>query len=514
MQKNRCQADSSTISRYTKMPSQATSALLTTSSLKHRAMKQHLLQACLALVATCGFLPVSAIAAADRPNFLFIIADDCTYRDLGCYGGQAHTPNIDALARTGMRFTRSFQAAPMCSPTRHNIYTGIYPVKSGAYPNHTFVKEGTQSIVQYLKPLGYRLALSGKTHIQPRSVFSFEYSNDKNNPDINAIDQFLAECGKEKTPFCLFACSNEPHSPWNKGDASRYPPGKVVLPSYFVDTEETRRNFSDYLAEITYLDGQVGQCLKLLEKHGVRDNTLVIFTSEQGSGFPFAKWTCYDNGLQNALIASWPGKIKPGQASNAMIEYVDVVPTFVDAAGGKPAAILDGKSYLPVLLGKTTEHKHHVYGIHTTRGIINGSDHFGIRSIRDKRYKLILNLTPEVAFQNVAMKTTVFRSWEKKAETDADAADKVRRYKHRPAVELFDMSRDPLEWHNLAEDPQLAVIKKDLHARLLAWMKSQGDLGQQTELDAFKHQNRNRNKKPGNNKSGKKNTRNPSKGTR
>lgn len=431
---------------------------------------------------------------ASPPNFLFIIADDCTYRDIGCYGGQAHTPNIDTLARQGMRFTRSFQAAPMCSPTRHNIYTGIYPVKSGAYPNHTFVKAGTRSIVNYLKPLGYRVALSGKTHIQPRSIFSFEYSADKNNPDMKVIDQFLGECRQDKTPFCLFACSNEPHSPWNKGDASRYDPAKVTLPPYFVDTPETRRNFSNYLAEITYLDGQVGECLRLLEKHQVSDNTLVIFTSEQGSGFPFAKWTCYDNGLQNALIASWPGKIKPGQVSDAMIEYVDVVPTFVSAAGGKPAKVLDGKSYLPVLLGQVKEHKKHVYGLHTTRGIINGNDFFGIRSIRGERYKLIMNLTPEVRFQNACTKNEVFRSWEEKAKTDADAADKVRRYRHRPGVELFDLNSDPLEWKNLADDPKLADIKSDLQARLMAWMKSQGDQGQQTELEALQHQGRNRNK--------------------
>jgi uncharacterized sulfatase len=440
---------------------------------------------------------------APQPNFLFIIADDCTYRDIGCYGGQAHTPNIDALARQGMRFTRSFQAAPMCSPTRHNIYTGIYPVKSGAYPNHTFVKAGTRSIVNYLKPLGYRVALSGKTHIQPRSIFSFEYSADKNNPDMKVIDQFLGECRQDKTPFCLFACSNEPHSPWNKGDASRYDPAKITLPPYFVDTPETRRNFSNYLAEITYLDGQVGECLRLLEKHQVSDNTLVIFTSEQGSGFPFAKWTCYDNGLQNALVASWPGKIKPGQVSDAMIEYVDVVPTFVSAAGGKPAKVLDGKSYLPVLLGQAREHKKHVYGLHTTRGIINGNDFFGIRSIRGERYKLIMNLTPEVRFQNACTKNEVFRSWEEKAKTDADAADKVRRYRHRPGLELFNLSSDPLEWKNLADDPKLANIKSDLQARLMAWMKSQGDEGQQTELEALQHQGRNRNKnnKKKNNKS-------------
>ena len=76
-------------------------------------------------------------AWAAKPNMVFIIADDCTFRDIGCYGGQAKTPNIDRLAAQGMKFERCFQAAPMCSPTRHNIYTGLYPVKSGAWPNHT-----------------------------------------------------------------------------------------------------------------------------------------------------------------------------------------------------------------------------------------------------------------------------------------------------------------------------------------------------------------------------------------
>ena len=430
-----------------------------------------------------------------RPNFLFIIGDDCTFRDIGCYGGQAHTPNIDRLAKEGMRFTRSFQAAPMCSPTRHNLYTGIYPVKSGAYPNHTFVKPGTRSIVHYLKPLGYRVALSGKTHIQPRESFPFEYSTKKNNPDMEVIDQFLGECRQSNTPFCLFACSNEPHSPWNKGDSSRYDPAKLVLPPYFVDTPATRKHLADYLAEITYLDQQVGQCLKLLEKHQVTDNTLVIFTSEQGSSFPFGKWTCYDTGLQNALVAAWPGKIKPGQVSDAMIEYVDLLPTFVQAAGGKPASVLDGKSYLPVLLGETNQHKQHVYGLHTTRGINNGSDYFGIRSIRDQQYKYIINFTPEVTFRNAIINSDIFRSWEEKAKTDSDAADKVRRYQHRPGAELYDITQDPLEWHNLADDPKFASVQAKLHGKLIAWMESQGDQGQQTELAAREHQNRNRNKK-------------------
>ena len=105
---------------------------------------------------------VSLDFAQAKPNLVFIIADDLTLRDIGCYGGQAHTPNIDFLATEGMLFERCFQSSSMCSPTRHNIYTGLYPFNSEAYPNHTFAKLGTKSVVQYLKPLGYRVALSGK----------------------------------------------------------------------------------------------------------------------------------------------------------------------------------------------------------------------------------------------------------------------------------------------------------------------------------------------------------------
>jgi len=441
---------------------------------------------------TVLLIVLPALAAADaKPNFLFVIADDCTYRDLGCYGGQAHTPNIDRLASDGRRFTHCFQAAPMCSPTRHNIYTGLYPVKSGAYPNHTFAKPGTKSVVHYLKPHGYRVALSGKRHINPPEVFPFEnLPAVGNNPNFERIDAFLAECKANATPFCLFACSNEPHSPWNKGDPSRYDADKLELPPYFVDTPETRENLVNYFAEITYYDSQVGQCLALLDRHDLAHNTLVIVVSEQGSSFPFAKWTCYDSGLQSGFIARWPGKIAAGTVSDALIEYVDVLPTYVELAGGDPDPILDGKSLTPVLLDGVGEHKKYVFGEMTTRGIINGSETFGIRSVRSRRFKYIWNFTPEIKFQNVCTKGAIFQSWMTRAADDPEAADKVRRYEHRPGEELFDVTQDPFEWNNLADDPDHAQIKAELKAELLGWMEAMGDRGQATESEALEHQTR------------------------
>ncbi|MCO8123987.1 sulfatase [Stieleria sp. TO1_6] len=433
--------------------------------------------------------------AADKPNIVFVIADDCTFRDIGCYGGQAYTPNIDKLAEQGMRFTRCFQAAPMCSPTRHNIYTGQYPVKTGAYPNHTHVSPDTESVVQYLQPLGYRVAHSGKSHVSPASVFDWEEIPHAKNPDFAKVDAFVADCKSNAQPFCLLLCSNEPHTPWNKGDASRYPVDQIQLPPYFVDTPETREGMSRYLAEITYFDSQVGQAIAILDKHGLAENTLLVVVSEQGSSMPFAKWTCYDNGLQSACLVRWPGQVQPATVNPAMIEYVDFLPTFVQVAGGTPADVLDGESLLQVLRGKQ-QHKSFVFGEMTTRGINNGSDHFGIRSVRSEQFKYIWNFTPDQEFQNACTNSPEFESWIKLAKQgDADAQLKVKRYRFRPEIELYDVQADPLELTNLASQPQYDSVKRQLRSELDRWMAHCGDQGQPTEMQALEHMGRKRQKK-------------------
>lgn len=428
------------------------------------------------------------VADTQHPNFLFVIADDCTYHDIGCYGGQAMTPNIDRLATEGMRMTHCFQCAPMCSPTRHNIYTGQYPIKTGAYPNHTFAYDHVKSITHHLRPLGYRVALSGKSHVGPEKVFEFEYSG-KKNPDMAVIDELFGQCAASQTPFCLFACSNEPHTPWDKGDRSKYPVEKIKLPPYLPDTPAMRDGFSRYLAEITYYDDQVGQLLTLLDKHQLSANTLVIVVSEQGNSMPFAKWTCYDNGLRSAMIARWPGKIKPGSESSAMVEYVDVTPTLVEIAGGKAADEFDGRSFAGVLTGDATEHKQYVFGAMTTRGIKGGNDSYPIRSVRSRTHKLILNLQPRQPFTNACVNSQEFQSLVAAAASgDADSAEAIDRYQNRPAVEFYDTDRDRFERNNLADHPESAATIALLRRQLDAWMTSQGDQGVATEMRAYERQ--------------------------
>lgn len=436
------------------------------------------------------FACTPAPTTAEKPNIVFMLADDCSYWDIGAYGSKdAITPNIDQLAKDGMKFKRCYQAAPMCSPTRHNLYTGLYPVKTGAYPNHTMVKEGTLSVVQYLKPFGYRVALAGKRHIQPESIFDFEYLTKGNEVDsYDKIDAFVKDAKSKEEPFCIFFNSKEPHTPWDKGDASMFPSETISLPPFFVDTKETREEFSKYLAEINYLDWQVGQMLGILENNEIDDNTLVIFASEQGNSFPFAKWTCYDVGVRSAFIARWPGKIEPNSISEALIEYTDVLPTFIDAAGGAQVENLDGQSLLKVMTGQKESHKEYAYSLQTTRGINNGSDHYGIRSVVSSQYRYILNITPEVPFKNnITEKESWWDEWKNEARSDEFAAKMVKKYQYRPKAELYDVVNDPYNLINLAEEEDYRETVELLHEKLLAWMEECGDKGQETEMEALQH---------------------------
>jgi uncharacterized sulfatase len=182
------------------------------------------------------------------------------------------------------------------------------------------------------------------------------------------------------------------------------------------------------------------------------------------------------------------------------------VPTLLEAAGGRPEAIetgrsdtrgkkgFDGRSFLRVLLGKTNKHREYVYGAHTTRGIINGSACYPIRSVRSDRYKYIRNLNHKTVFYNVisTRPADLLQIWKKIGEKDPAVAARARFYQHRPAEELYDLRRDLYELNNLADDQAYAKVKAELEKRLRLWMQQQGDEGNATELKAIERQGPNR----------------------
>ena len=458
---------------------------------------------CLLIFLICSV--VAKASAGSQPNFIIFIADDFSYCDLGCWGSpDAKTPNLDRLASQGMKLTRTYTPAPVCSPTRLALYTALYPVKSGGYPNHSAVKSGTKSVVHYLKPLGYRVGIVGKTMIAPDDTFPFDLPQSKSEPvkkskkktsdeadsadqdlDFKAIKQYVSQ--DKSQPFCLVVASHQPHGPWDKGDVSIYDPKKISVPPYLVDTPQTREERARYLAEVTFLDGEVGRVMRILEQSGQTENTLFIFLSEQGSGFPGGKYNLYDVGIRSAAIARWPGKIKPGSESDALSSYVDVVPTFIEAAGGKPVSGVDGRSFMGVLEGKTTKHLEYVFAQSTSLGVKGVSTPYGIRCVRDDRFKYILNLNHENEFPCSRAAHGAASSWVLKAKTDADARERLNRFLHRPEVELYDLKNDPWEQKNIADDPANRKTLARLRKELDSWMREQGDLGVQTELEAEKH---------------------------
>jgi N-sulfoglucosamine sulfohydrolase len=449
----------------------------------------------------------AGLSAAERPNFLLIIADDLCWRDLGFTGNrEVCTPNLDRLRSEGMYLTGMFTPATTCSPSRHALYTGLYCVRAGAYPNHTRAYDGTKSMFTHFKERGYRVALQNKTHVGPPATFPYEHI--RSADDLTKTRDFVTR--DKAQPWLLVFASNDPHGPWTRGPKDLYDPAKLTVPPYLHDNAVTRKQLAAYYAEITKLDEQVGALMEMLDETQQAQDTLVMFVSEQGSSFPYGgKWSVYDNGIRVATVVRWPGQVKPGSSSDALVQYVDVPPTFLAAAGVDPAKIdtgcpdahgnqgFDGRSFLDVLLGKTDRLRDYVFAQHTTVGIIGYQEPYPMRAVRDGRYKLIRNLAPQNIYSIGGIhKGEPITSWQADAANDPRLAARVEWLFHRPAEELYDLESDPYEMRNLAEDPKFADIKARLSEQLDAWMTQQGDNGMETELKAKSRQGKATGEKP------------------
>ena len=466
--------------------------------------------------ALAGRLRRAAAAARDaKPHIVMYISDDHGLQFAGCYGNKAvRTPNIDALAEQGKRFDAMFAASPTCVPSRSVIYTGLYPARNGAMGNHTSCRPDVKSLPTYLKPLGYRVVLANKSHVQPRAVFDFEYikATLPRNPqqprryraeglDTKAVDRLLAAHASQNPgqPLCLILGDNSPHVTWETNRT--YDPARLPVPPYMVDTPKTRTALSRYYQDITTMDGRIGEVLASLKTRGYEDNTLFIYTSDQGPEWPHCKWTVYDTGIRTPFIARWPGKIKPRSACDALISFVDITPTFIDIAGGKAPEGLDGRSFRGVLLGEADTFRETVFACHTGDGTMNV---FPQRGVRTKRYKYVLNLRPENTWTTHFTKVPgipdshkdVWDTWVAKARSDPKAARLVDLIEHHPAEELYDVQADPYELNNLAAKGEMKQTLDRMRGHLKAWMKSQGDEGLKTEAEnAARHGARSAKKK-------------------
>lgn len=445
------------------------------------------------LFALAALASASARAEEAKPNIVVFLADDLSWADCTPYHKDSgiRTPNFERLAREGMTLTHAFVASPSCAPSRAALLTGLTPGRNGAMFNHTIPDKAVKKWPAYFRAAGYETVAIGKVaHYHTAPGYGFDFTSHHGGRDLTCVKAAVdwLEQRKPGKPLCLLVGTHWPHTPWP--EKSSYQPDAPALPPNQVDTPETRKARASYAQAATNADRDLGMVYDAARRV-LGNNTLFLFSADHGSAFPFGKWNLYDDGIRTPLFAVWPGKVAAGSTSDAMVSWLDFLPTCLEAIGATPpptglgAGQIDGKSFLPVLLGRSKQHRDLVFTTHSGDGAMN---EYPCRSVRSRDWHYIRNLKPDAEHHTHIDKARggphdggFWYSWTVKAKTDPAAAAVVARYHHRPAEELYDLRKDPWEMNNLAAAPEHAGTLAEFRSKLDASMKAEGDQGLPTE---------------------------------
>jgi len=443
---------------------------------------------CVAWLATPAALPTPSQTA--RPNILLAIADDWSWLHAGAYGDPAvRTPHIDRLAREGTRFTHAFVAAPSCTPSRAALLTGQYPHR---------LDEGSQlwgflpaRFALYpalLANAGYH---SGSTRKGwgPGSLEAAGREHDPAGRKYPDLDAFL-NARPDGAPFVFWFGSHDPHRPYERGsgEAAGIDPAKVAVPPFLPDTPEVRGDIADYLFEVERFDREIGDLLARLEALGELDRTIVVVTADNGMPFPRAKATVYDAGTRVPLIVRWPGRVPSGTTSDAMVNLVDLAPTFLEAAGLPVPSEVSGRSLLPLFAGTDSGTRDRVFLERERHANVRRGDlSFPVRAVRTRDYLYIRNLRPD---RWPAGDPEFYHSVGPFGDIDDGPTKQVLLQRRdeaaiapfaslsldkRPAEELYALTSDPHQLRNVADAPAHAAALGDLRASLDRWMRESAD---------------------------------------
>jgi arylsulfatase A-like enzyme len=435
-------------------------------------------------------------AEPQRPNILLLLSDDHSYPFIGRYDNEnVKTPALDRLADEGMKFHRFFTAAPQCVPSRAALMTGRSPVAARMTRFTAPLPRDEVTFPELLREqAGYHTGICGRNYhldgsqradAEIRRIFdehqlrTFAERVDFLNtcPDDEVALQVAAFLDKRPAgkPFFLWANFSDPHHAWTAPAQLRPDPASLKLPPHWPDLPGMRRQLADYCAEVNRLDRTIAGVLKVLSERKLLDETLVVFTGDNGAALPHGKGSLYDPGSNVPLIVRWPGAVKAGGESRALLSGEDLAPTLLEAAGLKPLARMSGVSFLPLLQGEPYTPRKYVFmerGPHgrapvSVRMSSNGYDLS--RAVRSDRYKFIYNCTPWIPYAPVD--SAGGAAWKQiKAAKDAGelpAGVKATYFTApRPVYELYDLERDPSELNNLSGRDELAGVERELRTAL------------------------------------------------
>lgn len=435
---------------------------------------------------------------AQKPNFVITIADDHGVYHSSPYGAtEIRTPNLQKLADEGIRFDNAYVASPACAPSRAALFTGMMPYNNGIVGNHEIgLKPGVVSLIPSLLEQGYEVVFHGKVGHSGRKHYGAYVPDEvkilgggglQETMTLTEVETFLRNRPKNAPPLAIFIGWTDTHTAWPAKEAARISPEDVVIPPRIFDTPEARVEMTRYIEGAENIDVRLGKTMQLVNQYLDPDNTLLAYTSDHGMPWPFAKWSLYETGIRTPLIVSWPGKIKPNSVTNAMVSWIDFIPTLIDLAGGKSPRGIDGKSFGDVLFGKTSNHRKVIFATHKGD---NDKNVYPIRSVRVGNWKYIRNLHPEFAYTTHtdvwATETPRLEehwkhaghhwdSYIQAAKTDPAAAAFLRDYHSNPSEELYNIDEDPFEKNNLADLPEYAKELGRLRKMVLKRMKKVGD---------------------------------------
>lgn len=420
-------------------------------------------------------------AIAKKPDMIFFVSDDHGIEDCSPYrAGSIETPAMQRLRDEGLLFRNAYVASPACGPSRACLLSGLMPARTGAIYNHQPARTSVRSLVNKLTELGYETAGVGKVSHRYGGMERWGIKRVgrrvKSTYPTESVEAFLRDRDKQR-PLCLFVGSTATHVLWPEERAMA--DAEVALLSKQLDTPATREQRNHYLQSVRVADDHLRQTLALAEAH-LADDRITIYTSDHGAQWPFAKWNLYESGVRTPLLISWPGVIEPGRETDAMVSWIDLLPTLIELAGGRVPDGLDGRSFADVVRGESDACREAIFTTHNGDGDKN---HYPIRAVRVGSMKYLRNLRPEWAFTTHIDQVSgrageaYLTTWIEEAKDDPDAAALVDSYYRRPAEELYDLADDPDETINRIEDPAYAESLAELRNRLDDWMAEQGDDG-------------------------------------
>jgi N-sulfoglucosamine sulfohydrolase len=479
---------------------------------------KRILALCVAIGTALGAVPVHAeTSSSSRPNILFAFADDWGYGHAGVLGdGTVQTPTFDRVAREGLLFSNAHISSPSCTPSRGAVLTGQHFWRLGAAANLWSLFPGTVPVYPDLlaKSGGYFVGHTRKGWGPGRVA---DRAGNPAGPAFATFAQFL-ERRPAGQPFCFWFGSQDPHR-GVRGDGAALrktmgiDPAGVVVPPMLPDVAAVREDIAEYYAQVQRFDADVGELLRLLQERGELDNTLVVISSDHGWSFPRGKANLYDVGTRVPLAVRWPAGIgTPGRVVSDFVSIPDLAATFLEVGGVTVPGQMTARSILPLLTsnadGRIDPTRDHVLTgreRHTPAQEYGNNGGYPMRAIRTDRFLYIRNYKPErwpvgtPDHENAHTQgawlgdadngQTKFYLWANRDHPDVRPFYDMA-YGKRPAEELYDIEKDPHQFHNVAADPAYAEARRQLADRLTRALRQTGDpreLGMGDDMDKVEY---------------------------